>query len=360
MENFTWIALLKVALAGLTSGIIALRLIPSINRIARSKGLLNIPGERTSHRHKTPNLAGISIFIAFCCSSLFFITDLFETFRVVFLASIIIFFVGLKDDIVAISPGKKLIAEITAAVLVAAVGNIRFIHTYNFLGIENLNDVTSIIITVVVIITIVNAVNLIDGIDGLAAAIGVLILGVFGMFFFVNGMFSRSVYCASMIGALVAFFQYNVFGLRNKTFMGDSGSLLLGLTIAVVTIRFWETNAEPNLFLTFSYAPAIAFAVLIIPIFDVIRVFLYRIIRGSSPFMADRNHLHHRLIDVGFSHLQATGILFALNMLMIGIAFGLSLFFGMIWIVLTLLVLMILFTYCINKFIINGKKLENQ
>ncbi|MCL2682473.1 MAG: undecaprenyl/decaprenyl-phosphate alpha-N-acetylglucosaminyl 1-phosphate transferase [Bacteroidales bacterium] len=348
MDTSILIALVKVISIVLISGIIVLRTIPTINYIAHSKGLLNAPGERTSHRYKTPNLGGISIFLAACITSLLFIYDDFLVFKSIYLASIIIFFVGLKDDIILLSPWKKLLAQFAVAALIV-ISNLRFTHTFSLFGFDLFSDIFSIIITIGFIVSIINAINLIDGIDGLAASIGSLILGVFGIFFFINGLYSWSFYCAGMVGALLAFFQYNVFGLRNKTFMGDSGSLLLGLSIAVATIMFWEANADKTLPFTLRNAPAIAFAVIIIPVFDVVRIFFYRIVHRLSPLSADRNHLHHRIVDIGFSHFQTSMILTALNVLMIAIAFGLSFFFGTIWTTLILVVLMSLSVALINK-----------
>ena len=348
MDNSTWIALFKVALTGLISGVITLRTIPAINHIARAKGLLSVPGERTSHRYKTPNLAGIAIFLSACVSSLLFIYDHFETFKMVYLASVIIFFTGLKDDIILLSPWKKLLAQFAVAGLIA-MADLRFVNTYTFFGVGPFSEPASIFITIMFIVGMINAINLIDGIDGLAASIGSLILGVFGLFFFVNGIYSWSIYCASMIGALMAFFHYNVFGLRHKTFMGDSGSMLLGLSIAVTAIMFWETNADTSFCLTFPATPAITLAIIIIPVFDVSRVFLYRIIHRTSPFSADRNHVHHRLVDIGLTHFQVSMILTALNIVMIAIALALSRFVGMIWITLALLILMTILMGVVNR-----------
>jgi len=348
MDNFTWIALFQVIAATLISGVIVLRTIPFINNIARTKGLLNAPGERTSHRYKTPHLAGISIFLAACVSSLFFIYEDLNVFKTVYLASTIIFFTGLKDDITLLPPWKKLLAQIAVAVLIV-MADVRFEYFFGLFGIEQFSEVASFTITIIFIVGIINAINLLDGIDGLAASIGILILSTFGFFFFINGLYSWSIYCASMVGALIVFFQYNVFGLRNKTFMGDSGSLLLGLSIAVSTIVFWETNADKSLPLTFVTTPAITLAIIIVPVLDIARVFAYRIIRGISPFSADRNHLHHRLIDLGFTHLQTSLILTAFNVSIIIAAIILSFFLGTLWVIGTLLVIALLFVFFIDR-----------
>jgi len=348
MDNFSWIPFFHLAGTFLVSCFIVLWTIPTVNYIARAKGLLNAPGERTSHRYRTPNLAGISVFLGACVASLLFIqTDLY-TFRAVYLASIIIFFTGLKDDILLLSPWKKLLAQFAVAVLIV-MADIRFTHVFGLFGIEEFGEVASFVITIVFIVGIINAINLIDGIDGLLASIGILILGLFGLFFFVNGIYSWAIYCAGMVGALVAFFPFNVFGLRNKTFMGDSGSLLLGLSIAVTTIMFWETNINYNLPLTFITAPAIALAVIIVPVFDITRVFAYRILHGMSPFSADRNHIHHRIVDIGFSHLQTSLIITAFNVFVIVVAIVLSLFLGPLWIISVVCALTLLAVFVANK-----------
>ncbi|MCL2416528.1 MAG: undecaprenyl/decaprenyl-phosphate alpha-N-acetylglucosaminyl 1-phosphate transferase [Bacteroidales bacterium] len=348
MDNFNWIAFFQVVATVLTSGIIVLWTIPTINYIARTKGILNAPGERTSHRHKTPNLAGISIFIGMSVSSLLFIHNDLDIFKYVYLASIIIFFTGLKDDILILSPWKKLLAQFVVATLIV-MADLRFTHFFGLFGVDEVGEITSFIITIVFIVGIINAVNLIDGIDGLVASIGVLILGCFGLFFFINGIYDWAVYCAGMIGALIAFFQYNVFGLRNKIFMGDSGSLLLGLCVAVTTIMFWEANADKSLLLTFITAPAITLAIIIVPVYDMTRVFVYRIMRGLSPFSADRNHIHHRIVDMGFTHFQTSLIILGFNVLIIAVALTLGLFLGPLWIIAVIVALAFVSVFVMNK-----------
>jgi len=357
MDNVTWIALFQILGTFFVSCFIVLWTIPTVNHIARTKGLLNAPGERTSHRYKTPNLAGISIFLGACVASLLFIQDDLHTFKAVYLASIVIFFTGLKDDILLLSPWKKLLAQFAVAILIV-MADLRFTHVFGLFGIDEFGEIASFVVTVIFIVGIINAVNLIDGIDGLLASLGILILGLFGLFFFANGMYSWAIYCAGMVGALVAFFPFNVFGLRNKTFMGDSGSLLLGLSIAVTTIMFWETNANKDLPLTFVAAPAIALAIIIVPVFDITRVFAYRILHGMSPFSADRNHIHHRIVDIGFSHLQTSLIITAFNMFVIVVAIVLSLFLGPLWIIGVICALTLLAVFVANK-IYKRKKAKN-
>ena len=348
MDNFSWIALFQILGTLLVSCFIVLWTIPTVNHIARTKGLLNAPGERTSHRYKTPNLAGISVFLGACVASLLFISNDLYVFRAIYLASIIIFFTGLKDDILLLSPWKKLLAQFAVAILIV-MADLRFTHIFGLFGFQEFGEIASFVITVIFIVGIINAVNLIDGIDGLLASIGALVLSFFGFFFFMNGMYSWAIYCAGMVGALVAFFPFNVFGLRNKTFMGDSGSLLLGLSIAVTAIMFWEANADNSLPLTFVGAPAIALAVIIVPVFDITRVFAYRILHGMSPFSADRNHIHHRIVDIGFSHLETSLIITAFNVFLIIAALVFNLFLGPLWNIVAICTLALLAVFVANK-----------
>jgi UDP-N-acetylmuramyl pentapeptide phosphotransferase/UDP-N-acetylglucosamine-1-phosphate transferase len=166
-------------------------------------------------------------------------------------------------------------------------------------------------------IVIVNAFNLIDGIDGLAAGLGILISVTFGIWFYLVGQTNFAILSASVAGAYIAFFGYNVFGNTNKIFMGDTGSLLLGYIISVLVVRFNEINVTYTGPYSFESAPAVSFGILIIPMFDTIRVFVLRVYRGQSPFKADKNHLHHRMLRLGFSHVESTLIITAVNFLFI-------------------------------------------
>ncbi|MEG1572733.1 MAG: MraY family glycosyltransferase, partial [Bacteroidales bacterium] len=149
---------------------------------------------------------------------------------------------------------------------------------------------------------------------------GSIILTVFGFWFYINHIIDWAVICFSMVGALFAFFFFNVYGLRNKTFLGDSGSLLLGLVVAAVVIQFNESNLNSLLPYRFLSAPAVSFGIIILPVVDVARVFFIRILEGHSPFAADKNHFHHRLLDLGCSHIQATFVLCGVSAIFIGVS----------------------------------------
>lgn len=323
LNEINWESVIRILGSLLVSYVLVFKTIPTIIHIARSKGLLNKPDSRTSHRYSTPNMAGISIFFAFTIASfIFFKPTLFQEFRWIYLSMFIVFFAGLKDDILILSPERKLLIQFFAAISII-YGELRITNLHNFFSIGHVDQISSVLISLVIIIAIMNAFNLIDGIDGLAAIIGIITLSTFCIWFAINGEINWAIICTSLIGGLVAFFGYNVFGLRNKTFMGDCGSLVLGLVLACIVIKFNEMNIRGESFYPYMVrsAPAIAFGILIVPLFDTIRVFIIRLKNRTSPFLADRNHIHHKIIDLGFSHLQASLILGGINIFFIGISF---------------------------------------
>lgn len=229
----------------------------------------------------------------------------------------VLFFIGIKDDILVIDPNKKLWGEIVAILILVLLGNVRFTSLHGFLGIYTMNPYAGIVLSVFVMIVIVNSFNLIDGIDGLASGIGILISTTLGIWFFLVGNLNYAVLSVALAASLIAFFRYNVFGGTHKIFMGDTGSLIVGFVIGMLVIRFNEVNAVYKGVYAVKSAPAVSFGILIIPLFDTMRVFLIRILRGRSPFRADKNHLHHRLLLLGFTHFQSTAIIAGVNLVFI-------------------------------------------
>jgi UDP-N-acetylmuramyl pentapeptide phosphotransferase/UDP-N-acetylglucosamine-1-phosphate transferase len=188
---------------------------------------------------------------------------------------------------------------------------------HGVLGIYEIPYVASILFTVFVFIVIINGINLIDGIDGLAAGVSILISFTMGLWFLLSEIIPYAIMCFIMVGSLSAFFYFNVFGKNNKIFLGDAGSLIVGMAIAVFTINFLENQPGFLDFVAVGTSPAIAFGILIIPLFDSLRVFILRLSQGRSPFSADRQHLHHILLDLGFPHLNATLMLISANLFFI-------------------------------------------
>jgi UDP-GlcNAc:undecaprenyl-phosphate/decaprenyl-phosphate GlcNAc-1-phosphate transferase len=227
----------------------------------------------------------------------------------------------MKDDLLGIHWKKKLTGEIVAMLVICIIGDQRITNMQGIFGIHEITYLMSVLLTVFIGIALINAFNLIDGIDGLASAIAIIASFTFGLNFFLSGEKEYAILCAIIIGTLLPFFYYNVWGTKNKLFMGDTGSLILGFLMTALVIRFNKVFFIPGGAFSPSVA-AISIGILIIPVFDTLRVFVLRIRFGRSPFSADKRHIHHVLIDLGFSHLKATLIIAAVNILFIILAFS--------------------------------------
>jgi UDP-GlcNAc:undecaprenyl-phosphate GlcNAc-1-phosphate transferase len=306
-------------------------IIPSVVNISRLKNLYATPNGRTSHISSTPNLGGIAVFVALILSTVIFAGTYFK-FELKYIISglIIVFFVGIKDDILIIAPMKKLTGQIFAVIIIAVFAQIRITNLYGLFHIGQLPYVASILLTVFVFIVIINGFNLIDGIDGLASGIGILTSAVFGIWFWMTGNIGYAIFSFSFVGTLAAFFRFNVFGKTNKIFLGDTGSLLTGFVVGVLACRFLQLGLVAQGTTFIESAPTVVFGILIIPLFDSLRVFILRVKQGKSPFKADRQHIHHRLLQLRCTHLQATAILISVNLFFIVLSYALR-GIGIIW-----------------------------
>jgi UDP-N-acetylmuramyl pentapeptide phosphotransferase/UDP-N-acetylglucosamine-1-phosphate transferase len=288
--------------------------IPSILHVARARHLYDDVGHfRKQHDHGIPRLGGIAIFVSFTVTSLLFsMTDKSLPINYLLTACIILFAMGLKDDLSGVNSRTKFFIQFIVASILVLAGDIRLTSMYGVFGIHDLPYWPGAILSILTIILIVNAFNLIDGIDGLAATTGIVANGCFAALFIYIHQYQLAAVSLAMVGAIFGFLKFNI--TPAKIFMGDTGSLLIGLISVVMAIKFIELNKftgtnTPDIF----SAPAVAVAILIGPIFDTLRVFILRILTGVSPFTADRNHIHHRMLRLGFNHLQTTLILAGIN-----------------------------------------------
>ena len=305
--------------------------VPSIVNIARLKGLCSVPNGRTSHIGATPNLGGIALFVALVLSTVIFAGAYFKfELRYIISGLIIVFFIGIKDDILIIDPYKKLAGQILAVILIVVFVKIRITDLYGLFHIQHLPYVVSILLTVFVFIVIINGFNLIDGIDGLASGIGILTSSAFGIWFWMTGNIAYTILSFSFVGTLTAFFYFNVFSKKNKIFLGDTGSMVIGFVMGVLACRFLQLELVAQETVKIVSAPTVVCGVLIVPLFDSLRVFILRIKQGKSPFKADRQHIHHRLLQLGCTHLQATLILIGVNIIFIVLSYSLR-DIGIVW-----------------------------
>ncbi|WP_297694054.1 MraY family glycosyltransferase [uncultured Eudoraea sp.] len=298
---------------------------PVIIYTARVKNLMDEPGDRSAHSDKTPTLGGVGMFAAFVVSLILFGVvvglerpDLVKLLSLV-LATIILMFLGLKDDLIALAPKKKFLGQLIASGIVIFLTDIRITSLEGLLGVGELPYLVSVVFTVFVFLLVINSFNLIDGIDGLAGTIGIIASLSFGIFFLLNNNYLLALISFSLIGATIGFLIYNLSD-SNKLFMGDSGSMFVGYLLAYQGISFLGLNADVTSVFTVPNAPILLLAILSFPLLDTLRVFVIRARERRSPFSADNNHIHHRLLERGLSHKQATILLAIVNILVIELA----------------------------------------
>jgi UDP-N-acetylmuramyl pentapeptide phosphotransferase/UDP-N-acetylglucosamine-1-phosphate transferase len=322
--NFNYVPVL----AGLSAFILSTSfyLYPVIINVSRQKGLMDEPDNRKMHKDLTPTLGGLGVFIAFSLSIIFYgilielvYSDLLKLLGLLG-SAIILLFLGVKDDLIAMSPKKKFLGQLLAVLNVVILTDVRILSFEGLLGFGELPYFLSILFSVFVFILIINALNLIDGIDGLAGLISVISSLVFGILFFVHEYYLMTLISSILIGSILGFLRYNL-SSNQKIFMGDCGSMLAGFLLAYQGMNLLTLNNISTATDMVSNAPVILLAILSYPLFDLLRVFAIRIKQGKSPFTADSNHIHHRLLRLGLDHKEATMILSVLSMLVIGSSF---------------------------------------
>lgn len=294
--------------------------IPIIIQVAKDKKLFDEPDERKVHKAVIPTLGGIGIFAGFIIATLMGVpAGIASELQYFAAAATVIFFLGLKDDILILSASKKFIGQLIAAGIIIKFGGIQLNNMHGFLGIYEIPHIASIVLTIFTIIVITNSFNLIDGVDGLAGSLGVLTTLVFGTYFFIAGQLAYAVMAFALAGSIIAFLIYNF--SPAKIFMGDTGSLLLGLINSILVIKFINIAGNPVAAFGLEASPAIGFAILMIPLFDTLRVFALRILDRRSPFSPDRTHVHHFLLDLGLNHRMVTFTCVAANIVFIALAY---------------------------------------
>lgn len=287
--------------AFVASLLLSLWTIPSIVHVARIKGLCEMPDQRRLHKGVVPTLGGVAVFAAFMVINL-----IFCQVDIKFLASslVILFFLGIKDDILMIAPVTKLLGQIFSSSILCIFGDIRFTNLHGILGLYEIPYWFSFVLTVFVIIFVINAFNLIDGIDGLAALLGMSAALLFGYWFYLVGQIDLVVMVLSFAGAILGFIRHNLFSKSNKIFLGDTGSQIVGFFCAYLAIKFNELNLVENGIYHVNNSPVVSIMFMCVPIYDVFRVSFIRIKNKQNIMQADNNHIHYRLLSLGLSHKQ--------------------------------------------------------
>ncbi len=335
-----------VLLTFLTAFGVVLLSTPSLIKVAVLKRLFDEPTEeRKLHKRVIPTVGGIIIFAGtFFAFVLWFPSDnlldidvgsssylknaltlevtksALNDFKYILATVLILFFVGVKDDIIGTSPIKRLAAHILVALIIVLMADIRIKSMHGIFTVDEIPFWSSIFISLFAIIVIINAFNFVDGTDGLAAGIGFIASMVFGVWFYVAHDIVMSLLSFSLAGSLFAFLFFNF--SPASIFMGDSGSTLIGLMLSVLAIKTIETPSADvsTTIISEIQRPIFVMAVLSYPLIDTLRIFVYRTIKGVSPFEADRNHIHHALLDTGMGHKGVSLTLYGTTILMILLA----------------------------------------
>lgn len=292
-------------------------LILRILKIAFSKRLFDIPDSRKDHTGAIPRLGGISfvptLFFTICLAMATMSWFNFETTQsyvhkylpqiyMLLCGITLLALIGVADDLIGVNYRKKFVAQILSGSLLPLSG-LWINNLHGLLGIHILPIWLGIPLTIFLVVFIINSVNLIDGVDGLAAGLCSISCGILGLLFISAGSWLHALLAFTTLGILIPFFYQNVFGQvkhGRKIFMGDTGSLVLGIILSFLIISYSIEN--PNDILVPGGATILAFSTLLVPMFDVIRVVIYRILHHRPLFQPDRNHIHHKLLDITLKH----------------------------------------------------------
>ncbi len=297
-------SLLQIFLAITVSAATSYYVFPIIIQISRFKKLIDNPNFRSVHVNEISNLGGLGIFLGITIVITFFGSQAASDNSLCLLGSLIILlFTGLKDDLVGLSPKQKLLGQAIAVLCIIVFSDIRIHSLYGILGIQNLPYVVSILFTFFVYILIINAFNLIDGVDGLAGSIGILSSLFFGIYFYFTGSESLLFLSFAIIGALSSFLIFN-FSKKNKIFMGDTGAMIIGFLLCYQAISFLNINQTVETAYHIERPIVLVLSIFSFPLMDLTRVFIIRLKLNKSPFSADKNHIHHKLLLLGFKHWQ--------------------------------------------------------
>lgn len=289
--------------------------------LARKYKFYDNPNERKLQRRPVPVMGGFVVFMGAVIGvfSYVFIRDVTPILPAV-AAMIMMLVVGAYDDVHNLSATRKFCIEIVVVVALALINGYGINDFHGLWGFHELSPWIAWPLTVVACVGIINSINMIDGINGLSSGICIMAFGFYGTLFFYSHDFIHAALAVSIIGGLIPFFIMNVFGNRSKMFIGDAGTMMLGIVLCdmVMTMLTKDSMCAKHTAINNFCLIAFALAVLAIPVFDTIRVMLGRIFRGVSPFHPDKTHLHHAFIDYGFHHLETALLEIILNMMVIG------------------------------------------
>ncbi|MDR5589346.1 MraY family glycosyltransferase [Christiangramia sp. SM2212] len=292
--------------------------IPKVLWVTKEKNLMKTINERSSHDKLIPNFGGVAFFMV-----LVLVISILQSVKTTFtgnhliVAATLLFMVGLKDDLVISTARVKLFGQLSAAFFLVFSPELQITSLHGLFGISEVPEVIGYFISAFIVIAVINAYNLIDGIDGLASMAGIVMSLAFALAFYSSGNPYFVLISVTVAGILAAYLRFNFSRGKNKIFMGDSGSLIIGLVLACLTLKVIALPFDSKVAYLNNGRLVYLASVLFIPLFDTLRVMVLRVVDGRSPFEADRNHIHHILLDLGLSHFKASFSLAVLNVFMI-------------------------------------------
>jgi len=338
---------LNIVFSFFSAFLLTFLIIPKIILFSKRLRLFDMPGHRAVHNSGVPIFGGIAIFIGIILSLL--IWGALENIQFILASLIIVFFIGLIDDLLSLSPVKKILGQIIAVLIIIYLQGLKIDNFHGVLGIYEISEIFSTLFTIFVVIVITNGFNLIDGVDGLAGGIGIISSLSFGILALIMNQNDVAIISFTLSGSLVAFLKYNFHPA--SIFMGDTGSLVVGMILSILAINLIDSGIVTE-FISFpNKGPLLAIVFLAIPLFDSLRVFLNRVRKGKKPLSAATDHVHHALLDLGLGHKNTARVLYLISIsLIVGTYFLLSININLSISILALVsYFILLFPYILKK-----------
>ena len=322
-DNINLVLIFRLVILPILVFIGSLLLIPKIRKLSLKLNFSDSSNSRSSHDGNVASFGGVAFFLSYVFV-LFFAKNLDSSHvSLTLLTSItIMFFTGLLDDLTNLSAKVKFLAQIIAVSFLMTEHDFRILSLHGFMGIYEISIYASVFGSMFFLLGLINAFNLIDGIDGLTGITGIIVASFYGFMFYKLGFYFYLTISLATIATLLAFLRFN-FSVKRKIFMGDTGSLVIGLVLGLLTFKLLSLKGDAYTSLSFNreQLPLFLISVLFVPLLDTFRVMFLRAIRGVSMFKPDRNHIHHIIVDFGLSHRRASFFIGLLNFIVALIMF---------------------------------------
>tara|TARA_B110000046_G_C12969903_1_gene388466 strand:- start:116 stop:1255 length:1140 start_codon:yes stop_codon:yes gene_type:complete len=333
--------------------LLSLVVIPIIRSLSVKLRFTDSPDERSSHKGIIPSFGGVAFYISYILA--LFLIQPIDTHYVslTLLSSIsVMFFTGLLDDVLNLPPKIKFLGQFIAVSILMAQPDFRILTLHGFMGVYEIPLALSVLGSMFFLLGLINAFNLIDGIDGLSAITGIIVASFYSFMFYNLGSYFYLAISVTTIGSLLAFLRFN-FSTKRKIFMGDTGSLVIGLVLGLLTLELMTIeNASTSFPFNEQQLPLFLVAVLFIPVLDLFRVMILRASKGVSMFRPDRNHIHHIIVDFGLSHRKASIFIGMVNFIVAFVMFNAIQVYNSLtstFILMTLFLLAIILLFLMNK-----------